>query len=150
MFCNQCGKEIEDGSKFCVYCGHSFEDEGTGPMDGGPGPAFEEQPADARSQSAGAHVNRGSAPLSTRDPVREQNYKKGILICIVVMVAALAAIVVIFASRGNKKPATQEAATTEAAAQEVATTEAATQEVATTEAATQEVQTEAATTAAAD
>lgn len=25
MFCNNCGKEIDDGSKFCQYCGTSFD-----------------------------------------------------------------------------------------------------------------------------
>ena len=25
MFCNNCGKEIEDGSEFCIHCGHRVE-----------------------------------------------------------------------------------------------------------------------------
>lgn len=28
MFCNKCGKQIEDGSKFCVYCGQIQDIEG--------------------------------------------------------------------------------------------------------------------------
>ena len=26
MFCPNCGKQINDNSKFCAYCGHKFEE----------------------------------------------------------------------------------------------------------------------------
>ena len=29
MFCQKCGKEIKDGSKFCKYCGNEIKNKGT-------------------------------------------------------------------------------------------------------------------------
>lgn len=25
MYCTKCGKQMEDGSQFCIYCGHKLE-----------------------------------------------------------------------------------------------------------------------------
>ena len=145
MFCNQCGKEIEDGSKFCVYCGHSFVNGGspsadgaTPSMDGGFQPAFEGQTAETQRQAATADMYRSSSPMSNRDPVREKQYNTGILVCIIAIVASLAVIIVIFVSQNNQNTSSQGSAP------------AVTTQQTTTAAATQEAQTEAATTVAAD
>ena len=151
MFCNNCGHENEDGSKFCSFCGQSFMDDEADPIVGQAQPAGgtpEPRVDEKWSVNAGIGGNSYSYSKSNRDPVREQMFKKGTLISVLVMVGALAAIIVIFITQ--KKPddhsqEIQQNVVTEAAAE--VTTQAAATEVVTeavTQAAVQEVVTQAA------
>lgn len=65
MFCTNCGSQLSDGLKFCIYCGT---------------PLFEADPA---ANSAGpAPVFPGSAVAETAIPAQEETKKKGLLVLV--------------------------------------------------------------------
>lgn len=162
MICSKCGTENVDGSKFCVFCGQTFDGEDV-PEESAGTPEFAE--GKGESPEAGtaftggepAAVESNPRPVedlykspyikSGRDPVQERQYKIKILVCILVMLVSLAAIIVIFLNESDRRKHAQElsqpAVTQETTAVQEAPTQAELAQEATTAA------TEAETTQAA-
>ena len=115
MFCPYCGKQIEDGSKHCQYCGRVVTQETTAVTQDAPAPA----PVTAPAQDAPASVTT-PPPVSPQPPAPAPSgawYKKWWIWVIagVVVAAIVVACIFIFMPKGPKKVEPKKTETTVAA-----------------------------------
>ncbi len=61
MFCNQCGKQVAEGTKFCPACGNQFK-QTTGASNAGPGVGRVVPPAPPRPAQATPMANQAHSP----------------------------------------------------------------------------------------
>ena len=94
MFCQNCGQEIPDDSRFCDYCGQPqqvYDGQGTGEQQGyGP---YGEQPVNYDTQGY------GNQPVYGTEPKRNSGKMIGIIAC---LLAAVVIIVILRACFGGK------------------------------------------------
>ena len=93
MFCQNCGQEIPDDSRFCDYCGQPqqvYDGQGTGEQQGyGP---YGEQPVNYDTQGY------GNQPVYGTEPKRNSGKMIGIIAC---LLAAVVIIVILRACFGG-------------------------------------------------
>lgn len=87
MFCMNCGKKIDDGSKFCPFCGSAI----------GGTRSTGSQNVSAPTSSQISNIAGASVLKTAKKPIG-----KNVLVCIAACVIALLAIVVIFIVNSNK------------------------------------------------
>lgn len=83
MYCSNCGKQVNDGERFCPYCGSPLGNQNTV----------------GKNQQNGAYYQN---PQS-RPPQKNKNFL--LLILIIVIIAAIATVVIVFVVSGSSKNA---------------------------------------------
>jgi len=97
MFCIVCGRQIEDNSKFCPFCGADFENingEKDGVLPGNTAPGYPAGEYNAPEYSANSRIESAPRPVQTQG-----QDKKAIHLTLIIAVACVAAFLLVIAPK---------------------------------------------------